>query len=434
MLTTEAFNALLKTLEEPPAHAKFLFATTDPEKVLPTILSRCQRFDLRRIPAAQIVTHLAMIAQREGVVIEEPALHAIARGADGGLRDAEGTLDQLISFCPGAITEPDVLAMFGLAARQDILALAEAVLRGDLEGALRRIQALADGGKDLGRLLGDLLHHFRNLLLLQVARGDRSLIEVSDAEAAALGEQAKLAPSDAVTRILEVLTSGEGRLRDASSKRIALEVLLVKASQARSSVSLDAVLKQLQQLRGTPALAPPPPAATAPATPVPAPPVASETPPAPVPLAAPRQVSAADPAALWRETVAGLPPFARSLFADGTPRAPEGGTLTVAIHGAAGRLSLADTPANRAAIEARLQSLGHALRIRLVAGEAPPAAASAPVPATSPAVAAKPAAPKPPARVAPVALNKEDFKNDPLIQAALEAFKGEIVEIRGPAT
>src|SRR2546429_4566575 len=99
MLTKEAFNALLKPLEEPPAHVKFLFATTEPEKVLPTILSRCQRFDLRRIPAALIVKHLASIAKQEKVKIDQAALDAVARGADGGLRDAESTLDQLISFC-----------------------------------------------------------------------------------------------------------------------------------------------------------------------------------------------------------------------------------------------------------------------------------------------------------------------------------------------
>src|SRR5438552_11867687 len=118
MLSTAAFNALLKTLEEPPAHVKFMFATTDPEKVLPTILSRCQRFDLRRIPAALISSHLAHIAKLEKVKIDEAALYAIARGAEGAMRDAESTLDQLISFCGEKIEEPDVLSMFGLTAQK----------------------------------------------------------------------------------------------------------------------------------------------------------------------------------------------------------------------------------------------------------------------------------------------------------------------------
>ena len=136
MLSTAAFNALLKTLEEPPAHVKFMFATTDPEKVLPTILSRCQRFDLRRIPAALIIKHLAHIAKQEKVKIDEAALHAIARGADGGMRDAESTLDQLISFCGDKIEEADVLSMFGLAAQSQILGLSQAVLAGEIQTAL----------------------------------------------------------------------------------------------------------------------------------------------------------------------------------------------------------------------------------------------------------------------------------------------------------
>src|SRR5512140_1606937 len=117
MLSVAAFNALLKTLEEPPEHVKFMFATTDPEKVLPTILSRCQRYDLRRIPVNLIVKHLAQIARLENVTIEETALHAIARGADGGMRDAESALDQLISFCGSKVVEADVLSMFGLTAQ-----------------------------------------------------------------------------------------------------------------------------------------------------------------------------------------------------------------------------------------------------------------------------------------------------------------------------
>src|SRR5215472_4967062 len=133
MLSTAAFNALLKTLEEPPAHVKFMFATTDPEKVLPTILSRCQRFDLRRIPAALIVKHLTGIAEKEQVKIDPPALYAIARGAEGALRDAESTLDQLISFCGDTIHEADVLSMFGLTAQSQLLELSRAVLAGEVE-------------------------------------------------------------------------------------------------------------------------------------------------------------------------------------------------------------------------------------------------------------------------------------------------------------
>src|SRR5512140_2414452 len=149
MLTTAAFNALLKTLEEPPAHVKFMFATTDPEKVLPTILSRCQRFDLRRIPAALISKHLTTIAKQEKVKIEPTALYAIARGAEGAMRDAESTLDQLISFCGDKIEEADVLSMFGLAAQSQLLELSRAVLGGEVEKTLRQLDQLSANGKDL---------------------------------------------------------------------------------------------------------------------------------------------------------------------------------------------------------------------------------------------------------------------------------------------
>src|SRR5580765_649959 len=250
MLSTAAFNALLKTLEEPPAHVKFMFATTDPEKVLPTILSRCQRFDLRRIPTALIVKQLSEIAKKEKVKIDEAAMFAIARGADGGMRDAESALDQLISFCGDRIEEADVLSMFGLTAQGQILELSRAVLAGEIHTALHQLNNLAQKGKDLGRLLGDLLSHFRNLLLFQVSKGDLNMLEVSEAEAGSLKEQCALASADGLGRILEVLADSEIRLRDAASKKILLEVTLLRAIEARSAVSLDAVLKQLNALRG----------------------------------------------------------------------------------------------------------------------------------------------------------------------------------------
>jgi DNA polymerase-3 subunit gamma/tau len=168
MLTKEAFNALLKTLEEPPAHVKFMFATTEPEKVLPTILSRCQRFDLRRIPIKLMVDHLRHIAKQEKVTVDDAALHAIARGADGGMRDGESALDQLISFCGEKIVEADVLSMFGLTSQSQLLSLTEGLLKGDIQTVLTEFNELARHGKDLGKFLADLLQHLRNLLVFQI--------------------------------------------------------------------------------------------------------------------------------------------------------------------------------------------------------------------------------------------------------------------------
>jgi DNA polymerase-3 subunit gamma/tau len=445
MLTTAAFNALLKTLEEPPAHVKFLFATTDPEKVLPTILSRCQRFDLRRIPTALIVQHLASIAHQENVTISAAALHAIGRGADGGMRDAESTLDQLISFCGNKIEEGDVLSMFGLAAQGQILELARAVLGGDAGTALRLFNDLARNGKDLGRFVSDLLSHFRNLLLFKVSKGDTSLVEVSETETAALQEQGALATPESLTRIMEVLSEAESGFRDAASKKILVEVALLKAVEARNCVSLDAVLKQLTALRqqagpevanvsagpaaSTAPASAPPPVAPAPRqslsaayeqSTAPAPvlreqkprPAAPPTPPAPAPAAAIPAQGLAGPElyALWKNVVdaAGrASPFVRTYLIEAFPVSLTSTLLTIGYDPEfEDQLSLVDNAKNHDLLRTKLAELGRPhLQIKFIKAEPPddwqkpapvvPAAPSTPVPAPAPAATttSAPAAP-----------------------------------------
>jgi len=463
MLSTAAFNALLKTLEEPPGHVKFMFATTDPEKVLPTILSRCQRFDLRRIPAKLIVEQLTKIAKQEKVKISAEALFAIARGADGGMRDAESTLDQLISFCGDKIEEPDVLSMFGLAAQKQLLELSLAILGGETETALRLLNDLAKGGKDFGRLLSDLLNHFRNLLIFQVSRGDLSLLEVSEDEVASLKEQSAMADASALTRIMEVLANAEIRLRDASSKKILLEVTLLKAIEARNAVSIDAVLKRLQDLRGgessasasatqrrapiaaTPAEAPSPAKRevaensqqrTEPAPAAPAPLVLAETP------------ASNDLETLWArlvESVGRASPFTRSYLLEAHPVSLAKNVLTIGFDPEfEDHIALVDNARNHTLLQTKLAELGHAnTQLKFIKAEPAPGRVAILVETPQPAAAveskapvksaSKPtAAPAPPAKekVAPVPFNKDDFKNDPLIQKALEIFKGQIVEVR----
>ncbi|HYG21312.1 MAG TPA: DNA polymerase III subunit gamma/tau [Verrucomicrobiae bacterium] len=477
MLSTAAFNALLKTLEEPPAHVKFMFATTDPEKVLPTILSRCQRFDLRRIPASLIVQQLSKIAKEEKVQITPAALHAIARGADGGMRDAESTLDQLISFCGDSIEEADVLSMFGLTAQGQLIELSCAMLNGEVENSLRLLNNLAKGGKDLGRLLSDLLNHFRNLLIFQVSKGDLNLLEVSESEAGALQEQSALASAEALTRIMEVLTDTEGRLRDASSKKILLEVALLKAIQARNALSIDSVLERLQELRGgPPAGSPPPPLApSASAPPVPAraqtaapaaKPVRTEVVSIPAAAAAERPSSAAleapsantapsaedDLELLWAkllELAGRASPFTRTYLLEAHPVSFVKGLFTIGFPSACeDHIALVDNTKTQALLKGKLAELGHPnCHVRFVKAEPSPerqpviVAMPSPAPASaspspSPANAAKPppraASPSTPAKDAPAppVFSKEDFKNDPLIQKALEIFKGQIVDIR----
>jgi len=249
MLTREAFNALLKTLEEPPPHVKFMFATTEPEKVLPTILSRCQRFDLKRIPVPLIVKQLSYICKNEGVEADEPALEAIARGAEGCLRDAESTLDQLISFCGNKLQESDVLSAFGLVSRGEIQKLSESILDGDLFGALKTLHFLLDNGKDISRLNSDLLAHFRNLSLFQISKGDRSLMEVSEAEWNCIQSQASKITMEGVTRVMDILLTNEWKLAQAVSRSVVMELSIVEAVQAKSAVSIEDLLKRLGQLR-----------------------------------------------------------------------------------------------------------------------------------------------------------------------------------------
>lgn len=474
MLSTAAFNALLKTLEEPPEHVKFMFATTDPEKVLPTILSRCQRFDLRRIPASLIVQQLSKIAKQEKVEISPEALFAIARGADGGMRDAESTLDQLISFCGDKIEEPDVLSMFGLTAQRQLLELSLAVLNGDIAGALRLLNDLAKGGKDLGRLLSDLLNHFRNLLIFQVSRGDLNLLEVSEAETASLREQSAKADAGALTRIMEVLANAELRLRDAASKKILLEVALLKAIEARNAVSIDSVLKRLNDLRGgdTGPAAPVPTQRTQPlsAASTPAerrPPARQEIAPAstrveqaPIasafvasePAASAETPAQTDLETLWArlvEAVGRVSPFTRSYLIEAHPVSFAKNVFTIGFDPEfEDHIPLVDNARNHAVLQTKLSELGHAnAQLKFIKAEAPanrvPAVAAppppepaAPAPTKAPATAAaspKPAAavPQPPVkeRPAPVPFNKDEFKNDPLIQKALEVFKGQIVQV-----
>jgi DNA polymerase-3 subunit gamma/tau len=453
MLSTAAFNALLKTLEEPPAHVKFMFATTDPEKVLPTILSRCQRFDLRRIPTALITKHLAHIAKLEKVKIDEFALHAIARGADGGMRDAESTLDQLISFCGDKIEEADVLSMFGLAAQSQILGLSNAILASEIQTALTLLNELAQNGKDFGRLLSDLLNHFRNLLLFQVSRGNLNLLEVSEAEVAALREQNALANTESLTRILEILTDAELRLRDTASKKILLEVTLLKAIEARSAVSLEAVLKQLNQLHGgqssanvTPANAANSPDIARAAKPVLKTHAAHQEIVAPAALAEAPQASA-NLTELWAtlvEAVGRVSPFTRSYLVDANPVSFDKSILTIGFDPEfEDHLGLVDNARNHTLLQTKLAELGRAnCQIKFIKAEAPaigapkhgeggPVAkpiASPASPAASKTVAPATAVAK--EKSAPVSFNKETFKNDPLIQKALEIFKGQIIEVR----
>ena len=421
MLTTQAFNALLKTLEEPPSHVKFIFATTEPQKVLPTILSRCQRFDLRRIPANLIVKHLKEIAKKEKVAIDDEALAAIARGAEGGLRDAESTLDQLIAFCGNKIAEADVLSVFGLVAHDRIAALTDAILDGQTTKSLQVLKDLDDAGKDLQRLAADLLDHFRNLLVVTLGAEGVASLQLPETEMELLVAQAKRTDSDAVLRIIDALAAAEGRLRYALSKRVFFEIALVKAVKARDMVGIDGLLKKLNELKS--GVLPGPAASDVPPTRV-------------APVVAPTRIREATPAnspasieeawAYALEHLGKVTPLAKSYLVGTRVFGLKGNVLIVRFDPEfADRKEFADHPRNIEILQASLkEKLRMDVALKFEVGET--AAAPAPKPA-----APAPSKPGAPTRVAePTKMNVDDFKNDPLIKKALEIFKGTIVEVR----
>jgi DNA polymerase-3 subunit gamma/tau len=245
MLSTAAFNALLKTLEEPPAYVKFFFATTEPEKVLATIVSRCQRFDLRRIPVPLLVERLGLVAKSESVEVSDDALLAIARGAEGGMRDAESALDQLISFKGNKIVEDDVLSVFGLVAQKTLDELAEKILTGDVKSLLRLVAELDRAGKDLQRLVLELMEHFRNLIVCLHVEDVKEHMDLTDSQIESLRKQSKLADSARVLRVTGILGETEERMKKALSRRTLLEMALIRSARAVKVVSLEEMLAKI---------------------------------------------------------------------------------------------------------------------------------------------------------------------------------------------
>lgn len=248
MLSTQAFNALLKTLEEPPEHVIFVFATTEVHKVLPTILSRCQRFDLRRIPTQLIARHLAFIAEREDVKLSHAAAEAIAVAADGGLRDAESMLDQLVAFCGRDVSEKEVLEVFGLTSERVVIDIFRALIGRNTAEALALIERQAEAGKDFGRLLADLLVFARSLLVFKV---DPAALrdEVSDAARTALEQLHSQLETAELLRLIQQLAETEAALKWSANKRMHLEIGVIRAVQSLEEIGLDSVLEALRDLR-----------------------------------------------------------------------------------------------------------------------------------------------------------------------------------------
>ncbi len=288
MLSNAAWNALLKTLEEPPAHVRFIFATTEGDKVLPTIVSRCQRFDLRRIQTNDIVARLKHVCEKEGISAEEDALLAIARGAEGGMRDALSSLDQLISFKGDKVTEEDALGVFGLVSRTALEDLARAILTGDTAAILSSIEMFDSSGKNMRRIAGELLQHFRNLVVVQALGPNAKSLTATPEQVKTLMEQARQVDAGRVFRVCDQIADMEDKLRYVLSVRTLIEMSLIRASRIATTATIEELMKAVEELRANPSSAAVKIAAQVP-PPAPAPvPEPSAVAPRPEPVAANR--------------------------------------------------------------------------------------------------------------------------------------------------
>lgn len=293
MLTKESFNALLKTLEEPPPHVKFIFATTEPHKILPTILSRCQRFDLRPIPSEIIAEHLLHIASAEGVSLSREAAFAVAKVADGGMRDAQSMLDQLVSFCGDHIEEQQVLHIFGITSRETVAHALALILNKELPSLLHLLHEQAEAGRDMGQFLSEIISAVREILVSKVDP-EASFDSLPESSKEELSELVKRTQTDKILRLVEVLAETEDKMRWSTNKKLHLEMGLIKAVHALAEASISDIIMALEGAplassvpSSSPAPAPrqeqemPAPAAPAPAPEPPAnaqPPVPAENP------------------------------------------------------------------------------------------------------------------------------------------------------------
>ncbi len=429
MLSTAAFNALLKTLEEPPPHVKFIFATTEAQKVPATITSRCQRFDLRRIPDELIAKHLQYIATNEKVALADDAADAVAKGADGGLRDAESMLDQLVAFCGEKITAEDVQTVFGFTARETVQALNDFIFAQDAGGALALVAEQAAAGKDLSRLISDVIVLLRDQLVASV--------------------QAKTSPvpHEKLLALLDHFAEAESRLRWASDKRLYFDVAVIKAVHLLGETSLGDVIDTLAAIGGGESPPPARPVAKIATAPLPmqraAPAPASKTEPAPrqvervpevktvIAEEPPKEAAPEPPVVLegidgvWREVTAvltGESPIRFGWLERGVCAGFVEGRFRVrfpaADHEHADSLFWEDVlRRTEAALTAKL---GAKAELLCEFSMEPAEPESEPVPLEPEAVPEPVQTP-----VDPMA----DFKNDPLIRKAMEIFKAEIEAI-----
>jgi DNA polymerase-3 subunit gamma/tau len=378
MLSNAAFNALLKTLEEPPEHVKFIFATTEPNKILPTIISRCQRFDLRPIPTDIIAKQLLHIASEESVTLEEPAAWAIAKGADGGMRDAQSMLDQLVAFCGETIKEDDVQHIFGFTSGETIATLIQALFKKDPSQLLNLLNDLAASGKNLSQLLQELINTLRALLIHKIdpkAGREGLSSEVWEGLTALTAET----PTDRLLALIDILSTSEASMRWAANKQLHLELALIRSVEALDEIRISDVIRTLEkgglddEMKGVSSTAP--------------------------------TAEAKAPAATATDSASESPPGATESQPDPAPEEPS---------------AISEEVTSAAPAQEKLSPIDRLMQ------EAPEEREDEPVPEKASAPQPKPESVAETVAKTKTAPPADDFHNDPLIQDAVEIFKGKL--------
>lgn len=249
MLSIAAFNALLKTLEEPPPHVMFVFATTEPRKIPITILSRCQRHDFRRIDVESISKHMGTLCSREGVEVSVDSLGLIAREAGGSMRDGLSLLDHVISCTQGAITHKQVLDILGVIDREVIFNLSSAILGGQLPNVLDILDEIYSAGHDMKKLYADLMEHFRNLLLVKMVEKIDRLVDIPSHEIDLMYNQVKEISRTFLSQILDLLFKEEVLILNSTQPRLAIEMVFIRMFQMKPVLPIDILIEKLDNLR-----------------------------------------------------------------------------------------------------------------------------------------------------------------------------------------
>ena len=336
MLTKEAFNALLKTLEEPPPHVVFVFATTELEKIPLTIISRCQRFEFKRVSLAGISEQLAAITQSEGVTISPTSLAYIARAAEGSLRDAQSLLDQVVAFCGTEVQDDDVRQLLGHVGSEPLVACLDALFRQDAETALHTVGRLQMEGYEASGIMKALLEGLRHLIVLKTVPQPEHLVPLAESDLTALRRVADAVSTEEIYGQFHTLSAAEGSLRYAGNPMLVLEMALVRMACIGRVQPLQSVLDYLQQVGDGQAPAPSAaPYSVAVAAPEPAANAIYEAPPAESTITDEHEVppsSEGDPWHRLQERVAQKRPSLAGCLAQGTVVSNQDNKLAVGIH------------------------------------------------------------------------------------------------------